>query len=222
MTLADLRALFRTLIFDRGQTPDPYDLATIDTLLNAALQQIAAIARAVQPSCFLTWTSLQLFGNGTLLLPVPLTGPYAQVHKVIAAQRTDGTAPQSLGVRRIRDVTLELLGPGNANPTLVHWNETVAVIRPPTAMSLQLVYLHGLPLMTHATNTPGQTGVADDGEANRLPVEYHELVALKAAIKGLKAMRAVDAQALQEEYVEAKTDLLTALARRDDSSEDSR
>lgn len=206
MNLGDLRAMFRNLIFDRAPEAEPFGttpesgLSTnaLDRLINTALHQVWAIALAQQDYLFTAVHSQSIGPVTTAYHPVTLSGAtYTRIKRLLAAWRTDGTTPGPLAVKHVATAGFGLERTTTPQPALLQVGEGLVLLNGATTQTISLYYLHGLPDMTHVSNTPGQTGAGDTGDANKLPIEYHPLIALKAAVLGLQAMRAADWQSLE-------------------------
>lgn len=228
MTRAELRALVQGLIFDRAQAgePAPFSTTLLDTFINAALQQVANLALTVQEVLFLTSATTTLNGSGRLGLLSLSGATYPRVKRLLQVWRTDAglSAPRRCEIVRIARASLQVEGTAQAVPKAGVYNETVALLDPPPTSggvtpAYEVHYLHGIPDMSHDTNTPGQTGSGNTGTANLLPIEYHPLIAYRAAVIALKAERA-DWQGLAADYQEMKAELVAGLGRQSDTSED--
>lgn len=213
MTLGDLRAMVRNLLFDQAPAAEPFGttpdsgLTTnpLDRFINAALHQVWAVALSLQEFLFTAVHSQSIGPVTTAYHAVSLSGAtYPRIKRLLAAWRTDGTAPLPLPVGHLTPASFRLERTSTPEPRLLLVGEGLALINGPTTCTVQLYYLHGLPDMTHASNAPGQTGSGNTGDADKLPIEYHPLIALEAAVLALKAMAAPDWQALEmscQQYV---------------------
>lgn len=225
MTLAQLRTLVKALIFDRsqtGQTP-PFTDAEYTTFINAALHDIWAVAMAAQKHLFFTTATATLTAaSGKLaVLTLAAATAYPRVKYLLAGWRTDGTTPGQCEIRTLASQTLKITGVAKTVPALVLYNEGVAAIDPPASGTFELHYLHALADMDNEANTPGESGTGGTlkGVANRLPIDWHPLVAVRAAVLALKAEKA-DSAELERESQRLQQNLVTAAAVGDVTSED--
>ncbi|MDD4888342.1 MAG: hypothetical protein PHU85_00295 [Phycisphaerae bacterium] len=219
MTLTELETLFRELIFDKAPTAEPFVQATIWTLLNASLQKMWNLARTVQQGLFLTEGTLTLFAvSGPLYVATPTNAlGYTRVKKIIAARRTDGADAGGLDVVRFDDQTLKIGAAAAVRPRVCTYGEQVGVLNPPAAASLTVYYHHGLPNMTAGSDTPGKA--AGVGTADKLPLEWHPLIAKNAAALALRVMRAPDWQSLYQDYAEDRDELLLGIRGQENTAE---
>lgn len=220
MTLLEMRALFRDLIFDKAPSAEPFDNDGIDRLLNAAMFNVYNLARALQRSLFLKRCTVTVnTSSGDALAFVSPPAPLTRVKKLLHARRLGdpgGTCP----VREYAATLNQATGAPRDFPPCCLYNEGIAIIDPPVgAIDYAFDYLFGLPKMTHDTNTPGQTGASNEGQADALPVEYHPMLVVKAAVMALKAENAPGWQALLSEYADQKETLVASLQDRDDTAE---
>jgi hypothetical protein len=218
MTLSELRTMVRDLIFDKAPTADPFDVAGLNRFVNAALHEVWTIARALQRSLFITNQSVTVLGANALTATVTLTAPYTRVKRIILVWKTDAVAGP-LAVKRFATGGLEITGMAQSRPAVTLTNESIVILDPPTSLAMHVWYVAGLPDMTDDANTPGQTGNPNTGTANFLPLEYHGLVALKAAVMALKAERG-EWSGLQADFDEQRMALERALVGQDDTAED--
>jgi len=218
MTLGELRTMVRDLIFDKAPAADPFDLAGLNRFINAAMHEVWTIARALQRGLFITDQTVTVLGANGLTATLTLVAPYTRVKRIILAWKTDATAG-ALAIKRFATGGLELTGTAQTRPAVALVNESIVILDPPNSLSLRVWYVAGLPDMTDDANTPGQTGATPIGTANFLPLEYHGLLAVKAAILALKAERG-EWSGLQSEFDEGRQALERALIGQDDTAED--
>jgi hypothetical protein len=215
MTLTQLRAMVRDLIFDKAPQADPFGTDGLNRFINAALHEVCHVARGLQRSLFVTSQTVLVNGGVSLAVAVPLTAPYTQVKRLLFAwAKTEPVGP--VAVKNLAQAGLDLQPAGS--PALTVVNDGLLLLNPPGVLQVELWYVAGLPEMTADANTPGQTGDPSTGTANLLPADYHPLIAIKAAVLALKAERG-EWQGLQAEYDEQVRALAAAIAGQDDTSE---
>jgi hypothetical protein len=217
MTLTQLRAAFRALIFDKAPTADPFSEAEIDRLLNAAMHELVATIRAKSTRYFVVDATLT--PNATQpVTALTLSAPYTLPHRVLHGwQSAPSVGP--VPVKRFAAATLEMSAAAKDFGLLALSNETIVWLNAPANATLRLWYQTSLPDMTDAGNTPGQTGAGNTGTANLFPAEWQDLIALKAAVRALKAERG-EAQWLEADLTKAETVLLQTLTVEAETSED--
>lgn len=190
MNRGQLKTLLRALVFDRtpaGQA-GPFADSVLEGFLEAAQHEVGAFARSQDASVRLaeaTATAEATPAGPLTYLELDEETPAPEVRRLLAARLETPAAGETpatserLGIKDFADCDLELTGSRERLLTLL--GGRVALLNAgtlPESGTFRLWYVCGLPAL------------ASDNSVPALPAEYHDLIALEAAVTLLKSERA--------------------------------
>ena len=215
MTLAQLRTQFRIYVFDVSS--DAYTDAQAKSLINEAMHYVANVVSAVQPQLLVVDYTGTVSNAGSSLYVIQdiSAQTYPNCRRIVRAEVTGLSSPQetTLQVIDFKDVDKNrgTAATMKTRPPIFLYNTSFGFVQPQDSLAVRVTYLHGLNAMTADTDTPGQVG--GSGTANKLPIEWHDLIAMRAALVAMTSDRR-DTAELRNMFMETRQALVDAVIDR--------
>lgn len=204
MNLGELRAALLDNVF---ASEDDFTYATLTRYLNQSLQHVGNLLAFRRPQLMLTdWSGVLNNPGPQNEILIDLSGQtYPSCRQIIRAERI-GYSGEDATLKIVDYVNAEheLTSSSKARPPVFLWQQTFGFVQPEDQMTARVVYLHGLPDMTNDLDTPGQSGGI--GDADKIPPEYHGVIAAHATMLLLTA----EAAPGQREWASVYADLRDA------------
>lgn len=181
MTRAELRSQIRFNIFSDGNDAAPVD-SRIDTIINMAMHHVANWARAVNPEILIAENTYDVQTPDALGISIATTSQfYTVVKKIKFAKRTtaDADTDPFLEIVEWESIQFRSETAAQKNPVCFVHNDAIGFYNADDEIEVIASVYHGLPDMTADADTPGEAG--GSGTANKLPLEYHSMIASWAA-----------------------------------------
>lgn len=212
MTLAEIREQTRMLIADKDATA--FTIPELDKFINAAMRHVANIAVATNPSLLLhEYTGTISNGSSAEVVLVDLSAQtYTKARRIVRA-RVTGTADDTTELQITDFASIDKIKPDalTSRPPIFLYNETFGFVMPANNTAVSVYFMHGLLDMTAVTDSPGVSG--GTGTANKLPVEWQDLIPLRAGGLALSADKR-DSTMLRAEYLTIRDALIESVRDR--------
>jgi hypothetical protein len=217
MTLAELRTILRSLLFDDSETDGLWSNAQLNAFLNTAMQNVASWAVAMDPSYVSTIHEGTVNNTDGALRVFVSPEPYSRVRKILEAERSNPGSDDSPGLEIVafRNTRSRIRSGLQPLPHVFLYGQQVGFLQPENNVAVRVYYVPVLPYMDIDLDTPGQD--AGTGTANLLSEEFQVLIPTYAAILALTAENPQPATVLQNMqaiYTEQKAALAAALGER--------